>query len=461
MAQISDLHDSSRFRVGTLVYSRAGLVTLFAWLLWGDFVYTLMESVMPSLLPLLLRDNGASNQAIAFIVSSIYMVVNAVANPIISYKSDRFRSRWGRRRPFILVTTPFVVSLLALIPFAPDISRWLDGCGWAADWLKYSPVTSIVLVSGALVATFQIFNMFVSSVYYYLIADVVPEAFIGRFYGLFRVFGTLAGLLFNYFIFGMAKTHMHEIFIGMALFYGFFITLMCLRVKEGEYPPPDKKEERGHWWSGIRNYARECFGHPIYLLIFLVYGLNIWAGASNVFNIFFMRDQLGLTLDQIGKMSAYVGLFSTLIIYPLGILLDRWGSHKSMVASLFGSAVLRLACFFLIHDYWSLLLWSALCSIPLCLSGLAVMKWLIDLYPREQYGQFGSAGAMVASVGAALIGPLCGLFFDYVKNYRYVLLWPVPFYLAGAWLAWLVYRKWQSMSKKADCQNVIKISHVT
>ena len=62
-----------------------------------------LESVMPSLLPMMLRDNGASNQAIAFIVSSIYMVVNAVANPIISYKSDRFRSRWGRRRPFILM----------------------------------------------------------------------------------------------------------------------------------------------------------------------------------------------------------------------------------------------------------------------------------------------------------------------------------------------------------------------
>ena len=445
MTQVAIIHDPSRFRVGTLIYSRAGLVTLFAWLLWGDFVYTLMESVMPSLLPLVLRDNGASNQAIAFIVSSIYMMVNAVANPIISYRSDRFRSRWGRRRPFILVTTPFVVILLALIPFAPEISRMMGGIGWFAGLLKYSPVTSLVLISGVLVAAFQIFNMFVSSVYYYLIADVVPEAFIGRFYALFRVFGALAGLLFSYFILGMAKTHMHEIFIGMAIFYGLFITLMCLRVKEGEYPPPDQREERGHWWSGIRNYAKECFGHPFYILIFLVYGLNIWAGASNVFVIFFSRDQLGLTLDQIGKMGAYIGLFSMIIIYPLGILLDRWGSHKSMIASLFAAAVLRLVSFYLTHDYWSLLLWSILCSVPISMTGLAIAKWLIDLYPRERYGQFGSAGAMVSSIGAAMIGPLCGLFFDYVKDYRYVFLWPAPFYLAGALSAWLVYRKWKTM----------------
>ena len=438
-------HDPSRFRVGTLIYSRAGLVTLFAWLLWGDFVYTLMENVMPHLLPLVLRDNGVSNQALAFIVSSIHMVVNAVANPIISYKSDRFRSRWGRRRPFILATTPFVVILLAMIPFAPEISRYIGGIEWLAALLKNSPVTTIVLVSGILVVAFQIFNLFVSSVYYYLIADVVPEAFIGRFYGLFRVFGTLAGLTFNYFIFGMAQTRMHEIFIGIALFYGFFITLMCLRVKEGEYPPPDKKEERGHWWSGIRNYAMECFGHPLYLLIFAVYGLNTWSGASGVFNIFFIRDQLGLTLDQVGKMSACIGVACIIIIYPLGILIDRWGSHKSIIAACFAACIFRLAGFFMIRDYWTLLLWSFLVNVPLAMVGLTMSKWLIDLYPRDRYGQFGSAGAMTASVGGAMLGPLSGWLFDCIKDYRYVWLWPVLFHFGAGFAAWLVYRKWKTM----------------
>ncbi|MEI8246651.1 MAG: MFS transporter [Lentisphaerota bacterium] len=438
-------HDQSRFRVGTLVYSRAGLVTLFAWLLWGDFVYTLMENVMPHLLPLVLRDNGVSNQAIAFIVSSIFMVVNAISNPIISYKSDRFRSRWGRRRPFILATTPFVVILLALIPFSPEITRYISGIEWITAALKNSPITAIVLVSGVLVVAFQIFNMFVSSVYYYLIADVVPEAFIGRFYGLFRVFGSLAALIFNYFIFGMAQTHMQEIFIGIALFYGFFITLMCLQVKEGEYPPPDKKEAHGHWWSGIRNYAVECFGHRIYLLIFVAYGLNLWSGASAVFNIFFVRDLLGLSLDEFGKMSAYLGVALMVIIYPLGILIDRWGSHKSIITACLAACAFRLAGFFLINDYWTLLTWTFLIGIPTTIIGLAIPKWLIDLYPRERYGQFGSASAMTASIGAATLGPLCGLFFDFIKDYRYVWLWPVIFHLGAALAALLVYREWKSM----------------
>lgn len=40
-----------RFSVGTLVYSKAGLAALFMWLLWGDFCFTMIETVMPSIVP--------------------------------------------------------------------------------------------------------------------------------------------------------------------------------------------------------------------------------------------------------------------------------------------------------------------------------------------------------------------------------------------------------------------------
>ena len=40
-------------RCGNLVYTRRGLLVVFAWLLWGDFRFNLMdEAVVPSILPL-------------------------------------------------------------------------------------------------------------------------------------------------------------------------------------------------------------------------------------------------------------------------------------------------------------------------------------------------------------------------------------------------------------------------
>lgn len=229
------------FQAGTLIYSKSGLFALFGWLLWGDFVFTLMEALMPSLLPILLKANQA--------------------------------------------TTPLIVIFLALVPFAPDIAQWLVARG-AGDFLSVGGVAPVIIVFGVLVGGFQIFNMFISSVYYYLIPDVVPGEVIGRFYGLFRICGAAAGIVFNYFIFGLAESHMREIFVTIAVVYGLCILLMCWRVKEGEYPPIVNAKSRS-WWSGIATYAKECFGRRYWWWVFLTYGCFVWAGASNVFAVFF------------------------------------------------------------------------------------------------------------------------------------------------------------------------------
>jgi maltose/moltooligosaccharide transporter len=37
--------NADRYRCGTLVYTKAGLFMLFSWMLWGDFCFSLMESI--------------------------------------------------------------------------------------------------------------------------------------------------------------------------------------------------------------------------------------------------------------------------------------------------------------------------------------------------------------------------------------------------------------------------------
>ena len=46
-------------------------------------------------------------------------VVNALSNPPVAYWSDRSRSRWGRRRPFIVVGAPALALCFALLWFPP------------------------------------------------------------------------------------------------------------------------------------------------------------------------------------------------------------------------------------------------------------------------------------------------------------------------------------------------------
>src|SRR4051812_8128449 len=121
--------DPNRFKVGTLTYSKAGLITLFLFLLWGDFCFTLMETVVPSILPLKLNSIGAPNWVLGLIVTTIPNIMAAAINPIISFRSDRFRSKWGRRIPFLFGATPFLVIFLILLGYAAPIGRWLHDIG--------------------------------------------------------------------------------------------------------------------------------------------------------------------------------------------------------------------------------------------------------------------------------------------------------------------------------------------
>src|SRR5438105_4238986 len=50
-----------RWRIGTLSYTFGGLVTLFFWLLGGDFTWQLRDRAIAPTMPLLLRKFGGSD----------------------------------------------------------------------------------------------------------------------------------------------------------------------------------------------------------------------------------------------------------------------------------------------------------------------------------------------------------------------------------------------------------------
>ncbi len=228
-AQAVDPH----YRVGTLEYTKAGLVSLFAWMLWGDFCITLMETAWPKIVPLQLQDAGASNLMMGLLAGSFPAVVNFFVNPVFSYRSDRFRSRWGRRIPFLFLATPVVSGLLALFGYADALAAGLQRV-LAAAGLETAPLAVFLVFFGVLIAVFQVFNVVVSSAYPYLFRDVLPAAFMGRFNALLRMVSTAAAFVFHTFVFGHAGDHRREIYLGAAALYFLAFMLLCWRVREGE-----------------------------------------------------------------------------------------------------------------------------------------------------------------------------------------------------------------------------------
>lgn len=455
--------DPNRFKVGTLAYTQAGLITVFLFLLWGDFCFTLMEIVVPSILPLKLNSIGAPNWALGLIVTTIPNIMSAAINPIISFRSDRFRSKWGRRIPFLIGATPFLVIFLVLLGYAAPIGRWLHDIGLHN---RFSEMSVMLVVISVLMICFQFFNLFITSVYYYLFNDVVPHAFLARFMALFRVVGSLAGAGYNFFVLKYAEAHMQLIFGIAGLLYLVAFIMMCLKVREGDYPPPPEYVgKQTGFRAAIRTYATECFTHRFYWYIFLANACVAMTWASGSYTLLYQTKYLGLSFDFIGKVGGTCGIVGIILLYPAGILADRAHPLRVMLIAIgFMAFMGPFAITFAMMKPGidpAILPWIyvtlSVIGLPLyTLYSAAELPTLMKVFPMDRYGQFSSANALVRSTALIFGGVACGVFFDLTAKlnpdpaycYRFLPVWNFTFQAGSFVFTWLLYREWKKLGGK-------------
>lgn len=440
------------YQCGSLAYTKRALAVLFGWLIWGELCFVLMEWVLPNILPINLKSLGCPNWMIGAIMTTIPGVLNLGMGPYISFKSDRFRSRWGRRIPFILGTMPFLCVSLILLGCSKDIGEFLQR--HSAFFQQFSPTSLTIALIAVFVILFQFFNSFVSSVFWGLYNDVIPSQFMSRFYGALRVFNGIAASGISFFIFEYAESHMREIFISASMLYLVGFGIVCLRVKEGTYPPISELDDEKR--SGIRVYFDECFRQKFYWLIFFI---NVWISviaASLPFNVFFFRE-MGLSLEDIGKYGAITLISALAFMYIVMVFIDRW--HPLRVSAYY--TVFAVVSIFMhwvwlfvslpAHLFFWLYLGYGLITILQVALGAAIqMPILIRLFPKSRFAQFCSARGIVAAPLGLSAGIVVGIFFDFLKwhfggsdfTYRFLFVWNTVFSILLATTVIWTYRYW-------------------
>ena len=447
------------YRCGSLTYTTRGLFALFAWMLWGDFCWTLMQAVVPSVMPLKLRSLDSPNVLIGFIMTTLPGWFNIVVTPYISFKSDRHRSPYGRRLPFITYTIPFLTISLLLIGYSDSIGHWVNHA-----FLSGNPATEakvIITLLAVFAAMFDFFNMFVYTVYWYLFNDVVPEAFMGRFMSWFQLVGPIAGVIFNFFVFKYAESHMRPIYLGAALIYLVGFGIVCLRIKEGEYPPVDPTAKKPSLMDNFRTFWRECYTMRHYWDIFLNYAFIAMSGCIGVFNIFFMKS-LGLDLDKIGKMGAIGSVTIPICLAFAGILVDRWNAVRvAAYLAAYGAFFAFGNWVWLFIDtpptmvyFWigaiSGAVFGALFS---AMNQMIELPRLIALMPKDRFGQFCGAITLCRAPAVMLGGVLAGAFVDVFKHfyptgnyaYRFNFLWSAPIAVLAFYFNYRTFRSWKRL----------------
>jgi MFS family permease len=410
------------WRRGTLVYTLSGLIILFCWLIFGDFALQLRERSVGATAQLVLKKFEASDLLVGLLIGSLPAALGMIIAPIISVKSDRHRGRWGRRIPFLLVPLPAVVLSMAGLAISP----WAGG--HLHTWLGVhspGPNACVLGVFAAWWAIFEVSAILAGAVFGGLINDVVPQEVIGRFLGMFRMVSLIDGIIFNHFLIKHAEKHFVWIFLGVGLFYGVGFTLMCLMVKEGEYPPVEPLEEtaRPGRMQAVRSYLRDCFANPYYLWVFMAFILcSLSFAPVNSFSIFYAKS-LHMDMELYGNYIAASYVCSLALAYFLGSLADRFHPLRLGIAcmALYATVSLSGAAFATDPKKFGVAFMAHTVISGTYMTSMASAGQ--RLYPKLKFAQFASASGLIGATFGMLLPPTMGFLLDRSgHNYRITFL---------------------------------------
>ncbi len=441
-APMSEPTPEHRFRVGSLSYTRAGILKIAGWLLFADIGLAFRGRALGPMIQLLLKGLGANNQWIALATVTIPQGLSLIFNPVVAHFSDRHRSRWGRRLPFIFVTVPILTVTTAAMGFAPFLGVQLHGLLGASS--PGEQVCGLI----AFMAIFIIFDLAAivqGRTWGGLLNDILAQTVLGRFMAGARIVSLVVGIVFNQFFLAKVNEYQTAAFLILAAIYGSTMVILVFTVREGEYPPPPPPVEgKGlvAFWGNVVGFLKECFGNPYYRWVMLMLCIDdIAFGAVNTFSLLHSQH-LNMSLQTYGTCAAIQYTFGFLAAYPIGALADRFHPFRVSAIALLVYGIFALWSGFFIKDTTTFIIGFMAHGIFATTYNTAAASMGFRLLARSRFTVLSAGTGIVGTLLSMLVTPLLGMLLDASDNqYRLTYLVGAGYVFLGIPLYIIVWRK--------------------
>ncbi|MHB8588173.1 MAG: MFS transporter [Candidatus Dormibacteraceae bacterium] len=325
------------------------------------------------------------------VLEGIGSLMAVVWQPVIGAVSDRTRSRWGRRRPFIVIGT--VGDVIFLVGLA------LSGSYWLVVIFYFLLQTASNTAQGP---------------YQGLMPDVVPPSQRGTasgYYGVSNVLGLLAGTIGAGFVLSHAGRLLAILTICGLLVATMLPTVLMI---------PDRAQPTSEQFKGVRQALRATFERP------LRYPSFMWLMASRLlilmglvgvqsfvffyFNNVFFEGNRHATIAASYTLQGLVILCAFAVALPAARASDRFGRRPFiLVGGLMGAAGLLM----LVFSHYELLPSSLVAPMADALNvpDLAAQATLVGILIGIGYGLFFSVDW--AFIQDVIPGDQAGLFMGF------------------------------------------------
>ena len=320
-------------------------------------------------------------------------VVNAFTAIIMGTLSDRIRTRWGRRKPFLVVGYVAWGIFTALFPSAAV----LQPVGYA---IFMAIVFDCLMTFFGAAANDAAFHAYV--------ADITTVSNRGRVTSVLQIAGYFALLL----VFGAAPILIE--FVGFPLFFSLVGGLVLLAglisaalVKETPLIEPPA----GSMWSQIVTLFKPATWRANRSLSFVLLGVILFTTGQNVFYpyiLIYLEHYLLLSPQQYAIiMGAAIFVGGIVLALPYGFLIDRWGRRTMGFLSIAGTSI-GLMLFSQAQTFIGLLFFAVMWFSALSAWLITSLTWTKDLYPQEKRGQFAGMYMFCYVLIPQIIGPILG-----------------------------------------------------
>lgn len=361
----------------------AGFLIVFGLVNFGLYLTVMMPALfsLPYKVQLLAPDNKA---LVLGLVAAIGAVVSLIAGPMAGVLSDRTRTRWGRRRPWLIGGIIVVLVGSTVVALAPSVPVLI--LGWIVVCIGGSgPAAAITPV----------------------VAEQVPEAQRGSVGAIVGVATQLAGVL-GYTIGGLLTWNIVVLFVAPIIVFAILAVVYMLVVPDPLVPLPH---------TTIRQTFRLMVFNPRkhrdFSLVWLGKFLMQMALAFlTTYQLYFLADRLGFTAEEAGQKLALVGGIGILVTMTFaivsGTLSDKLKRRKAFIftASILSATGLTLMAF---TDGFGLFFAAVLFILGAAGTfGAVDVAMASDLVPdREQAGRWMTIYNLAATLPGAL-APLLG-----------------------------------------------------
>jgi len=358
-----------------------GLAGQLAWAVENQFFNTfLYDRITPN------------PQAVSLMVA-ITAVVSTATTILMGTLSDRTRSKWGRRRPYLFIGYILWGILTAAFPSAA----------------QFQPVAMGVFIAILFDSLMTFFGATASdAAFSAYVTDVTTDTNRGRVVGSLEIMKWIAFLI----VYGGAGMIIEA--VGYEWFFyivggiASLIGLACVPFlrEENQVSAPT-----GSYWRQIADTFQleslkrngDFFKIMVSLTLFMV-GINIFFPYLMIY----LQHYIKLPILESSILIAVAILVGGIgLAYPIGLLVDRWGRRPVAILSVVLESI-GLLLFSLSHSLIPLVLTGILWLAPLAAWTIATTTWSRDLYPEDKRGQFAGYYILFNVALTMIPGPLLG-----------------------------------------------------